>query len=105
MLLKSEIVLEALSADQRWPELHLAIADPTDEIRLAEGFADLVYKTAKGYVLVDYKTDKEIGIDSLMHYEQQLGAYGLILEQLTGSRPERTLLLHITEDSVETIEL
>lgn len=105
MLLKSEIVLEALSAEQRWPELHLAIADPTDEIRLAEGFADLVYKTAEGYVLVDYKTDKEIGIDSLMHYEQQLGAYGLILEQITGSLPERTLLLHITENSVETIEL
>lgn len=105
MLLSSEIVIEALDSDQRWPELHLAIADPSDEIRLAEGFADLVYKTATGYVLVDYKTDKDIGLESMMHYEQQLGAYGLILKQLTGSLPERTLLLHITEDSVDTIEL
>ena len=105
MLLKSEIVQEALAAEQRWPELHLAIADPEDEIRLAEGFADLVYKTESGYVLVDYKTDKEITVSSMNHYEQQLGAYGLILKQLTGSLPERTILLHITEDSVDTIDL
>jgi ATP-dependent exoDNAse (exonuclease V) beta subunit len=105
MLLRSEIVQEALAAEQRWPELHLAIADPEDEIRLAEGFADLVYKTESGYVLVDYKTDKEITVSSMNHYEQQLGAYGLILKQLTGSLPERTILLHITEDSVDTIDL
>jgi ATP-dependent helicase/nuclease subunit A len=105
MLLKSEVVQEALAAEQRWPELHLAIADPDDEIRLAEGFADLVYKTASGYVLVDYKTDKEITVSSMTHYEQQLGAYGLILKQLTGSLPERTILLHITEESVDTIDL
>jgi ATP-dependent exoDNAse (exonuclease V) beta subunit len=105
MLLESEIVQEALAAEQRWPELHLAIADPDDEIRLAEGFADLVYKTESGYVLVDYKTDKEITVSSMSHYEQQLGAYGLILKQLTGSLPERTILLHITEDAVDTIEL
>jgi ATP-dependent exoDNAse (exonuclease V) beta subunit len=72
---------------------------------LAEGFADLVYKTESGYVLVDYKTDKEITVSSMNHYEQQLGAYGLILKQLTGSLPERTILLHITEDTVDTIEL
>jgi ATP-dependent helicase/nuclease subunit A len=105
MLLESDVVLEALEAEQSWPELQLAIADPEDEIRLAEGFADLVYKTPTGYVLVDYKTDKEITLSSMMHYEQQLGAYGLIIKQLTGSLPERTILLHITEDSVETIDL
>jgi len=105
MLLDSDVVQEALSAEQRWPELHLAIADPEDEIRLAEGFADLVYKTKTGYVLVDYKTDKEITLRSMTHYEQQLGAYGLIIKQLTGSLPERTVLLHITEESVETIDL
>jgi len=105
MLLDSDVVQEALSAEQRWPELHLAIADPEDEIRLAEGFADLVYKTKTGYILVDYKTDKEITLSSMTHYEQQLGAYGLIIKQLTGSLPERTILLHITEESVETIDL
>jgi ATP-dependent helicase/nuclease subunit A len=105
MLLASEIVIEALAAEQRWPELHLAIGDPNDEIRLAEGFADLVYKTATGYVLVDYKTDKEITFQSMSHYSQQLGAYGIILEKLTGAAPERILLLHITNDSVETIDL
>ena len=72
---------------------------------MAEGFADLVYKTKTGYVLVDYKTDKEITLSSMTHYEQQLGAYGLIIKQLTGSLPERTVLLHVTEESVETIDL
>lgn len=104
-LLKNSTVLEALSTEERWPELHLAIADPDDEIRLAEGFADLVYKNDKGYVLVDYKTDKEIGASQIMHYQQQLGAYAIILEKLTGSLPVRIVLLHAQETGVEEIEL
>jgi ATP-dependent helicase/nuclease subunit A len=104
-LLKHPIVLEALEAEQRWPELHLAIADPNDDIRLAEGFADLVYKTAEGYILVDYKTDKDIGASQIMHYQQQLGAYALILEKLTGSLPTKILLLHAEETGTTDIEL
>jgi ATP-dependent helicase/nuclease subunit A len=105
LLLETEVVHEALQAEKRWPELHLAIADPNDSVRLAEGFADLVYKTSTGYVLVDYKTDKKIDLEKRMHYSQQLGAYALILEHLTGEFPERVLLLHVREDDVETIPL
>ena len=105
LLLENEIVVEALESEQRWPELHLAIADPNDAIRLAEGFADLVYKTSTGYVLVDYKTDKTIDLKKQMHYSQQLGAYALILKHLTGEFPERVLLLHVQENDVETIPL
>jgi len=104
-LLKHPIVLEALEAEQRWPELHLAIADPSDEIRLAEGFADLVYKSSEGYILVDYKTDKEIGASQIMHYQQQLGAYALILEKLTGSMPTKIWLLHAEETGTTEVEL
>jgi ATP-dependent helicase/nuclease subunit A len=106
LLLSSEIVLEALASEERYPELHLAIADPNDDIKVAEGFADLVYKSPKGgYVLVDYKTDKEILGEQLLHYSQQLGAYAIILEELTGQKPERILLLHAKPDSVATIPL
>jgi ATP-dependent exoDNAse (exonuclease V) beta subunit len=106
LLLSSDVVLEALASDERYPELHLAITDPDDEIKVAEGFADLVYKSPKGgYVLVDYKTDKDIGAEDLLHYSQQLGAYAIILESLTGQRPERILLLHVKPDSVATIPL
>jgi ATP-dependent exoDNAse (exonuclease V) beta subunit len=104
-LLKHEIVLEALSAEQRWPELHLAIADPDDEIRLAEGFADLVYKVGEDFVLVDYKTDEKVGVSQIMHYQQQLGAYALILEKLTGSLPARILLLHAEESGTSEIPI
>jgi ATP-dependent helicase/nuclease subunit A len=106
LLLTSEVVLEALASDERYPELHLAIADPNDDIKVAEGFADLVYKSPKGgYVLVDYKTDKEVLGEQLLHYSQQLGAYAIILEALTGQKPERILLLHAKPDSVVTIPL
>jgi ATP-dependent helicase/nuclease subunit A len=106
LLLTSEVVLEALASDERYPELHLAITDPDDDIKVAEGFADLVYKSPKGgYVLVDYKTDKEILGEQLLHYSQQLGAYAIILEALTGKKPERILLLHAKPDSVATIPL
>jgi ATP-dependent helicase/nuclease subunit A len=106
LLLTSEVVLEALASDERYPELHLAIADPDDDIKVAEGFADLVYKSPKGgYVLVDYKTDKEVLGEQLLHYSQQLGAYAIILEVLTGQKPERILLLHAKPDSVVTIPL
>jgi ATP-dependent helicase/nuclease subunit A len=105
LLMTCPIILEALEAEDSWPELHLAISDPNDEVKLAEGFADLVYRNSTGYVLVDYKTDREIGIEQMMHYQQQLGAYSLILEHLTGEPPVRILLLHVTSDSVEVINL
>ena len=106
LLLTSEVVLEALASDERYPELHLAITDPNDQIKVAEGFADLVYKSAKGgYVLVDYKTDKDIAGEDLLHYSQQLGAYAIILESLTGQKPERVILLHAKPDKVVTIPL
>lgn len=106
LLLTSEVVLEALASDERYPELHLAITDPDDDIKVAEGFADLVYKSPTGgYVLVDYKTDKEVLGEQLLHYSQQLGAYAIILEALTGQKPERILLLHAKPDSVVTIPL
>lgn len=104
-LLQNAIVLEALSAERRWPELHLAISDPDDEIRLAEGFADLVYKLGDEYVLVDYKTDKALGSKEIMHYQQQLGAYALILEKLTGVLPTRILLLHAKESGTEEVPI
>jgi len=106
LLLATDVVLEALASDERYPELHLAITDPDDEIKVAEGFADLVYRSPKGgYVLIDYKTDKKIEGEDLLHYSQQLGAYAIILDALTGQKPERILLLHAKPDSVATIPL
>jgi ATP-dependent exoDNAse (exonuclease V) beta subunit len=105
LLLGSNIVQEALSSAHRWPELHLAIADSSDDIRVAEGFADLVYKSDSGYVLVDYKTDKTIDADTYLHYQQQLSAYSIILQNLLGEAPAKIVVLHVTPDTVKEIKI
>jgi ATP-dependent helicase/nuclease subunit A len=105
LLLKSPIVLEALDSSQRWPELHLAISDPVDKIKVAEGFADLVFMAEDGLVLVDYKTDKDINLKKREHYQQQLGSYSIILEKITGQKPSRVLILHVLDNRVELIPL
>jgi ATP-dependent exoDNAse (exonuclease V) beta subunit len=72
---------------------------------LAEGFADLVFLADDGYVLVDYKTDKTITPESYNHYQQQLGAYALILKELTGQMPSRIVLAHVDREKYTEIPL
>jgi ATP-dependent exoDNAse (exonuclease V) beta subunit len=99
LLVNSEI-LEALSSDLRWPELHLAKQVNEGSIRFVEGFADLVYKAADGYVLVDYKTDGDLEA-SMDHYKEQLGAYAGILKDITGEPVARVLIVHAkTEEAI-----
>jgi ATP-dependent exoDNAse (exonuclease V) beta subunit len=56
-------------------------------------------------VLVDYKTDKAITPESYNHYHQQLGAYALILKELTGKMPSRIVLAHVDRDKYNPIPL
>ncbi len=105
MLLEADIIKEALAAEKRWPELHLAISSSTGQVKLAEGFADLVFLAHDGYVLVDYKTDKEITAQSYNHYQQQLGAYALILKELTGQMPSRIVLAHVDREQYTPLTL
>ncbi len=72
---------------------------------MAEGFADLVFLAHDGYVLVDYKTDKEITAQSYNHYQQQLGAYALILKELTGQMPSRIVLAHVDREQYTPLTL
>jgi len=105
MLLEADIIKEALAAEKRWPELHLAISSTAGQVKLAEGFADLVFLANDGYVLVDYKTDKAITPESYNHYQQQLGAYALILKGLTGKMPSRIVLAHVDREKFTEITL
>jgi len=105
MLLEASIIKEALAAERRWPELHLAISSTGGQVKLAEGFADLVFLANDGYVLVDYKTDKAITPESYNHYQQQLGAYALILKGLTGKMPSRIVLAHVDREKFTEITL
>jgi ATP-dependent helicase/nuclease subunit A len=103
-LLSNAEILEALSSSLRWPELHLAKQVNEGSIRFVEGFADLVYKAADGYVLVDYKTDTDLEV-SKAHYELQLGAYADILKDIIGEPVARVLIVYAKTNEAETLRL
>ena len=103
-LLENSEIKEALATELRWPELQLAMKVEEDTIRYVEGFADLVYKSSSGYVLVDYKTDVSLE-GSMDHYREQLGAYAEVIEATTGEKLAKVLLIHARADLAETVEL
>jgi len=103
-LLANAEILEALSSNLRWPELHLAKQVDEGSIRFVEGFADLVYKAKDGYVLVDYKTDADLEA-SMDHYKEQLGAYAEILKDITGMPVARVLIIHAKTNEAVTWSL
>jgi ATP-dependent helicase/nuclease subunit A len=81
--LDSASVRQAVAADRYWREVY--VATEIDGV-IVDGFIDLLYETAEGYVVADYKTDT-IGAhnvdDVLARYRPQALAYALVLgEQL-----------------------
>lgn len=95
-ILQTDLIGGALQSQQRYPELHLSLVDPNDQVKLIEGFADLVYKSPTGYVLIDYKTDSERFLKQRWeHYHEQLGKYALILEKLTGEKPTTVAIIWV----------
>jgi ATP-dependent helicase/nuclease subunit A len=95
-ILKTDLLKEALASKERYPELHLSLVDPSDDVKMVEGFADLVYKFDDGYVLVDYKTDSPDSLEKrMLHYMDQLGKYSIVLERLTGKKPAHVYILHV----------
>jgi len=103
-LLENAEVKQALATEFRWPELQLAMKVEGETIRYVEGFADLVFRSEAGYVLVDYKTDGDLKV-SMDHYREQLGAYAEVIEQITGEKLAKILLVHARTDEAETVEL
>ncbi len=75
---------------------------------VVEGFIDLLYETADGLVIVDYKTD-EAGTDeqvsaALERYELQGAAYALALERaMPGRRVADCLFVFVRPSRQERI--
>ena len=67
--------------------------------RIVEGYVDLVYRTATGLVVVDYKTDSwanEADLDAkLARYRLQGASYALALAEATGERVARCVFLFL----------
>jgi ATP-dependent exoDNAse (exonuclease V) beta subunit len=101
----SDVAAEAFGADHRWTELYLAAPVDHEGTRVVEGYADLVYDTDAGLVLVDYKTDTELTDDSVDHYRDQLGAYARLLELASGQLVAQQLILHLPGPIARAIEM
>jgi ATP-dependent helicase/nuclease subunit A len=61
---------------------------------VVEGVADLVYEDDGRWVVVDFKTDVEIGRQGLERYRRQVGWYAAAMSRATG-RPARGVLLRV----------
>ena len=103
--LATDLLQEALAAPRRWSELYLAAPVDRHGVELVEGFADLVFESPEGLVLVDYKTDATIDEQARAHYREQLGSYADLLLRATGQRVARVCLLHARPESASVIDL
>ncbi len=81
----SEFWREAMAADERLVEVPFCVRIVDASLpRLLSGVVDLLYKTGKGWHLIDYKTD-QASIDELcQHYGDQVRQYAAHWAQLTG---------------------
>jgi ATP-dependent helicase/nuclease subunit A len=64
------------------------------EAPLLQGYCDLLYKDRQGWVVADYKTDQAADAAAIQsRYQLQAAAYALAVEQVTGERPHRAVLV------------
>ena len=103
--LDTAVAREAASS-QHWRELF--VAAPFGE-RLVEGYVDLVYRSADGLVVVDWKTDVVAGDDGveakLARYRLQGAAYAAALEAVTGEQVARTVFVFLDRAGAIEAEL
>ena len=80
--------VRAAAAKRTWRELPVSAA--IDDI-LIEGYVDLVFDSGDGFVIVDFKTDRDADVSAAARrYELQLGAYAVALEEATGRQVVET---------------
>jgi ATP-dependent helicase/nuclease subunit A len=80
--------VRAAAAGRHWRELPVSAA--IGDI-LIEGYVDLVFDAGDGFVIVDFKTDRDADVSAAARrYELQLGAYAVALEEATGRHVAET---------------
>jgi ATP-dependent helicase/nuclease subunit A len=91
-------------ASPRWRETYVAT---TVGDRTLEGYVDLLYRTADGLVVVDYKTASTAAdlADRVVRYRAQGGAYAAAVAAATGERVVRVVFVFLTPDGVVELDL
>ena len=97
--LGTDVVNEAISGEY-WREMY--VAAPLSDDLVLEGYVDLLYRTAEGLVVVDYKTDA-VPDDAtlaikLARYRLQGATYALAVEEATGETVSRVVFAFLRED-------
>ena len=87
--LASDLFDRVRAAYQVERELPLVLADPD---RVIEGYVDLAFRDAEGWVLVDYKSTRRPTTEAIAAYEQQVRAY-VDAFQGTGAQVSNAFLL------------
>ena len=76
--LASDLLARARAAERVERELPLVSVGPD---RVSEGYVDLAFREAAGWVLVDYKSDRDPSPQTIAGYEQQVQTYASMLRE------------------------
>ena len=99
-------VAREAAASPHWRELFVAASFGE---RLVEGYVDLVYRSADGLVVVDWKTDTiagDDGVDAKMaRYRLQGAAYAAGMEAVTGEQVARMVFVFLDRAGAIEAEL
>ncbi|MBU6244123.1 MAG: UvrD-helicase domain-containing protein [Actinomycetales bacterium] len=98
-----ELMRRAMASPRRWMELYLAAPVDDEQVRLVEGFADLLFEDDAGLILVDYKTDASISAEVRQHYADQLRAYAELIRRSTGKTVTACHILHLSADGATVL--
>jgi ATP-dependent exoDNAse (exonuclease V) beta subunit len=100
--LGQELFQRARRSNRVFREVPLAGKLPT--AGFLNAIVDLAFLEGDQWVLVDYKTDRELGKHQ-EDYRQQMDYYRQLLEHLTGYRVKETFLYFIRHQQIETVPI
>jgi ATP-dependent helicase/nuclease subunit A len=106
-VMASPVWKRALAAEERLVEVPFAVCrEESGTAVVTQGVIDLVYRTAEGWELLDYKTDDPAGrLEALVEvYRPQVGAYAGHWTALTGEKPVRVGIFFVRSGNVVWVE-
>ena len=105
----STSVSRAAAMSEHWRELWVAAPLGAQGDFLVEGYVDLLFRTAEGLVVVDWKTDQVDDHDDLeakvARYRLQGASYAAAVEAATGEPVVRVVFVFLREDGATEADL
>ena len=86
------------------PTAQTPITPDPEQVVITEGLADLAFREPRGWVVVDFKSDRSLNADRRRQYHQQVKTYAYMLAAAGEPVAEAWLLFTRTGDA-EPVEL